>query len=143
MPDEPSMLEDFESWPESLKRAILVRFIALADAMAKSRAVPRQVLTIEDLTERWSVSLAVVHRHIDEDGLQFFPLGRASGGKRPIYRFRLADVERWEQARVRAKSGKTEADPIDLSGIPAGWDGIDRTRKGRQARARESRNAKR
>ena len=36
---------------------------------------PRQILTIDDLMERWGVERDTVHRHIDNDGLQFLPVG--------------------------------------------------------------------
>ncbi len=97
-----------------------------------------RLLKVEDLMDRWGVGQEVVLRHIKEDGLPFVPIGR-SGGRRPQYRFRPSDVEKWEADRVRVRETSPTAAPGPAQvpgGIPAGWDGVDRTARGRKAGAK-------
>jgi excisionase family DNA binding protein len=49
-----------------------------------------KLLTADDLAARWQVLTSVVYRLTREDHLPTVRLGR-------YYRYRLADVEQWEQ----------------------------------------------
>lgn len=90
-----------------------------------SRAFPNPPpLTIEDLMARWQVSEDIVKEHIRSSGLPYWDAGTGRG-RRPIYRFRLADVEAWEASRVRVKTALPPQTPVppSLVGAPASWDG--------------------
>ena len=96
-----------------------------------------RLLTTTDLAERWSCDEATVLEHVRLDGLTFIPVGkRPSDRSRPgpkSYRFRLADVENWEEQRRMSWGAATEAtlQPAAVApkasalGVP-GWDGKQR-----------------
>lgn len=87
-------------------------------------------LTIEDLMARWQVSEEIVKEHIRKNGLPYWDAGTGNG-RRPLYRFRLADVEAWEANRrkVRKEDAREGAvgpkpSPATLpTGAPPSWDG--------------------
>lgn len=96
---------------------------------------PVPLLTIADLCERWGgVSEDTIRNHIQNDGLPFVPLG--GGGRRPIYRFRLAAIEAWEAGRERAIKHEPKDTPSPPPpSIAAMWDGKRRvTVPGKKAR---------
>jgi hypothetical protein len=91
------------------------------------------LLTMEQLRERWGgISEDVIREHIKRDGLPFVPLG--SGGKRPIYRFRLAAVEAWEAAREKALDPRLP--PVPPPSVAAMWDGKSRLTGGRHRKSK-------
>jgi hypothetical protein len=90
-----------------------------------------RLMTVEDLMGRWGVSLDVVRRHAKSDGLPFVTLGR-SAGRRPIIRFRPSAVRAWEAARERALEPGATGQAAIPQAAPAGWDGVDRTSRGRK-----------
>ena len=93
-------------------------------------------LKIEDLMERWSVSVETVKEHIRKNGLPFWDAGTGRG-QRPDYRFRLADVEVWEAARVRVKEPPAVGSvPMPTVAAPMGWDGKIRGTGGKAGRRR-------
>ena len=109
--------------------------------MTTTRATPTPtlLLTIEGLAARWGVSEDTIREHIKHDGLPFIPLGR--GGKRPVYRFRLAAIEAWEARREKHIEGEEQAAPaVPPPAVAAVWDGKDRLGgmgKGKKARVKK------
>ncbi|MDR3639276.1 MAG: helix-turn-helix domain-containing protein [Isosphaeraceae bacterium] len=88
------------------------------------KAASSPPLKIEDLMERWGVSEEIIKEHIRKNGLPFWDAGTGNG-RRPMYRFRLTDVEAWEESRRRIKS-ETPTEgvvPTPATGAPASWDG--------------------
>jgi hypothetical protein len=93
--------------------------------MSTRATTPAPLLTLEQLAERWGVSEDVVRDHVKHDGLPFVPLGR--GGKRPVYRFRLAAVEHWEAQREKHHERPEDNPPAPPPpSVAAIWDGKDR-----------------
>jgi hypothetical protein len=94
--------------------------------MATKEITGTRPLTVEDLMERWGVKEEIVKEHIRKSGLPFWDAGTGNG-RRPLYRFRLADVEAWEEARRRVKTERPQESeagtPIPAGGAPNAWDG--------------------
>lgn len=89
-----------------------------------TREGPERLLTLEQLRERWGVSEDTIREHIKHDGLPYVPLGR--GGKRPVYRFRLAAVLAWEAKRETHHEAAAVAPEPPPPSVAALWDGTSR-----------------
>lgn len=104
-----------------------------------AQSVLQRPLTIEDLVERWGVSKDTVLEHIHKSSLPYWDAGTGRG-RRPLYRFRLADIEAWEAARRRVLTPPTtaKAPAVPTTSImPSGWDGKVRS-KGQRSRLRKA-----
>jgi predicted DNA-binding transcriptional regulator AlpA len=69
-----------------------VPFIAAVDGAPKHTNGLGQLLTAEQLAERWQISTAQVYRLARGGAIPCVPLGRYK-------RFRLASIEAWEAAQ--------------------------------------------
>jgi hypothetical protein len=89
-------------------------------------------LKLQDLMARWGVSEEVIKEHIRRNGLPFWDAG-CGKGRKPEYRFRLADVEAWEAARVRTRADRSPAPNVPA---PTTWDGKFRASKNKKPKAK-------
>jgi hypothetical protein len=91
-----------------------------------TRATSPPPLKIEDLMERWGVSKETILEHVKKNRLPYWDAGTGKG-RRPEYRFRLADVEAWEASRVRTRDASEPSAPAPIPASLAGlWDGTRR-----------------
>lgn len=81
-------------------------------------------LTIAQLAERWAITEEAARRRVKKIALPAFNVGCAS---EPDWRYRLATVEKWEEANERLPE-ELQIPVPDVAvrpGMPAGWGDFD------------------